>query len=141
MSADDYRQRVLEDYRRRFEAGDKSILLSGLQFCIWCNMPIPAWLKRAFLNACRAGYTHEIKSWDEVFGKPLKKGQRQATARRNVKIAHEVHQRVEERHRAGEALDKALFAAVGKEFGVGGTVAAELYYETRETLHELDEIE
>jgi hypothetical protein len=115
MSADDYKQRVLEDYRKRFEAGDKSVLLWGLRFCIGCdpNVPIPAWLKRAILSACDAGLTHEIKSWDEVFGKPLKKGQRQATARRNAKIAHEVYQRVEERHRAGKALDKALFAAVG----------------------------
>ena len=55
---------------------------------------------------------------------------------RKKRVGLKVFERVEERHKAGEALDKDLFAEVGKEFGVGGTVAAELYYGTREALTE-----
>jgi hypothetical protein len=128
MSDDDYAHRFLEFYRERFEAGDKWRLLYCVEWCLTNNVPAPAWLKHALRNACAAARSHKIKSWDEVFGRPLKKGQRQATARRNARIAHEVSQQVEERHKAGEALDKELFHAVGREFGVGGTVASELYY-------------
>lgn len=72
--------------------------------------------------------TYEIKSWDEVFGRPLKKGKQLATERRNYNIGARLMYRVRERHRAGEKIDKGLFEAVGKEFDISGTTASELYY-------------
>ena len=95
-------------------------------------MPIPPWLKQAFQNAYGAKSAYKIKSWDEVFGRPLKKGIRLARERRNNRIANDIYERVVERHIAGEPIDKNLFEAVGKNFGVGGTVASELYYEVKE---------
>ena len=96
------------------------------------DVPIPPWLKQAFQNAYGAKSDGKIKSWDEVFGRPFKKGIRPARERRNRRIANDLYERVEERHSAGEPIDKSLFEAVGKDFGVGGTVASELYYEIKE---------
>ena len=37
----------------------------------------------------------------------------------------------------GEPIGKPLFAAVGKEFGVSGTVAEEIYYDLIHESHEM----
>jgi hypothetical protein len=131
MSADNFAERFLEKGRELYEAGDKSEILYCLNWCIMNRDPIPDWLARALKAAYTAASAHEIKSWDEVFGKPLKKGKQLATERHKAKVAWSLFWRVEELHGAGKSIDKDLFATVGKEFGVGGTVAAELYYEVR----------
>jgi hypothetical protein len=76
-------------------------------------------------------HRREIKSWDEVFGRPLLKGKQLATEQRKLRLAGPIYQRVYERHMAGEPVTKALFDEVGKEVGVSGTVAAEIYYELK----------
>jgi len=73
--------------------------------------------------------TYKVKSWDDVFGRPLEKGKRLKTERRNMEIASPIERRISDLHKAGKAIDKSLFAEVGKEFGVSGTIASELYYE------------
>jgi hypothetical protein len=45
-------------------------------------------------------------------------------------LANPVWRCVTERREAGEKIDKNLFQSVGEEFGIKGTLAAELYYET-----------
>ena len=117
-----------ERYRRKYEAGDISSLPSALRFCLANNEPIPDWLKDAYLEATRRVWTHEVSSWEDVFGKPLKKGKQRAAAHRRSKLADPVWQRVMERREAGEKIDKNLFQSVGEEFGIKGTLAAELYY-------------
>jgi hypothetical protein len=79
---------------------------------------------------------HEIKSWDEVFGRPLKKGKQQTVERKKRLLGYPVLMRVWERHAAGEAISKPLFEAVGRELGVSGTVAAEIYYKALKGLPE-----
>jgi hypothetical protein len=118
-----------ERHRRKYEAGDISSLPSALWFCLANNEPIPDWLKDAYLEATRRVLTHEVSSWDDVFGKPLKKGKQRAAAHRRSRLADPVWQCVMERREAGEKMDKNLFASVGEEFGIKGTLAAELYYE------------
>jgi hypothetical protein len=76
-------------------------------------------------------YRHEIRSWDEVFGPPVKKGARLEDARRRQKLAPLVWDMVNERHAAGEPLNKELFDAVGEDLGCGGTLAYELYDKVR----------
>ena len=119
----------LEQCRECYEGGDKAYLPYCLDYCMTNNRPIPPWLATAFRQACHKVHMHEVKSWDDVFGPPLKKGKRLATERRNMKIAGPLFDMVQERHNAGAAIGKPLFDAVGAEFGIGGTVASELYYE------------
>jgi hypothetical protein len=134
-----YAHRFLEARRKRFEAGDKLVVMGCLYWCIDNDVPIPDWLERILKEACYAAENHEIESWDEVFGKPLKKGQRQAVARRNAAIAHKIFQRVEELHATGKARDKKLFDTVGEEFVVGGTVVSEFYYKIREEFRQVED--
>lgn len=123
---------VLPRGKERYDQGDKSMILHCLFHCFMGQAQIPPWLAEAFLNAYDAKREYKIKSWDEVFGRPLKKGIRPERERRNRRIANDIYERVRERHSAGEPIEKSLFEAVGKDFGVGGTVASELYYWVRE---------
>jgi hypothetical protein len=87
---------------------------------------------RGICSACEKVYGFEVESWDEVFGRPLKKGGRLNAERRNLAIKYRVHRRVRELNEAGRGLGKNLFDEVGKEFGINGTLVSELYYEAEE---------
>jgi hypothetical protein len=147
MSNNEYYYRFVERGRKLYEQGDKAELLFWLEWCIENHHPIPAWVERAFRSACAAARKHKIKSWDEVFGRPLKKGKRLATARRNREITGQIVDRVLERHEAGKPIDKELFDAVGKDLlagdgkkhSVSGTVAAEIYYSSLKDWRDLQE--
>lgn len=130
MSRDYFDGRFLANGRERYEAGHKSELLYCLHYCVVNGVPIPDWLKQAFERAYDDVHTYKVKSWDDVFGRPLKKGRQLKTERRKLEIAGPIWSRVHELHRAGRGrpIDKALFDRVGNEFGISGTVAAELYY-------------
>ena len=110
-------------------AGDKSELLYCLNHCVTNDLPVPDWLKQAFQKACSDVHAYKVKSWDDVFGKPLAKGKRLATERRNMEIADPIWRYVRKLQDEGEGIGKELFAAVGKEFGVSATVAEKIYYD------------
>jgi hypothetical protein len=101
---------------------------------------MPEWVAEAILSACEKVYGFEVESWDDVFGRPLKRGRRLNAERRNLKIKYRVHHRVSELNRAGRGLGKKLFDEVAKEFGINGTLVSELYYEAqREGIFPRDE--
>jgi hypothetical protein len=114
--------------REALDRGDKSALLWFFSWCFLNCHVVPKWAQEEFLAAHRKVYGYEVESWDEVFGRPLKKGMQRAAARRKTEKAQPIWERVTERHEAGEAIDKGLFDSVGKEFAVSGTIAAEIYY-------------
>lgn len=118
----------LEAGRERYEAGDKSQLLHCLDFCLRSDppVPVPPWLREAFHDAYHAGASYQIKSWDEVFGRPLKKGGQLASERRKYLAKAELFETI---YLSGKPLDDSLFALVGKKFGFSSTVAKELYYQ------------
>ena len=119
----------LDRERARYEDGDKLRLPYALGYCIDNHHPIPPWLATAFAEARRKVFMDEVESWDDVFGRPLKKGEHLAKQRKDAEIGASLFCRVEERHSAGENKDNDLFYSVGKEFGVGTTHAKTLYYD------------
>ena len=131
---DAHTARYLERARLQYEQGHKRQLLYCLDFCLRNNVQVPPWAKQGLSNALDAANSYGIKSWDEVFGKILPKGKRIATQRRHAEISWDLFSRVGDLHKAGAAIDEGLFEKVGKEFGVGKTVASELYYETGRAL-------
>jgi hypothetical protein len=141
---EELRQRLhlhfLEQLRLRYEGGDKAALPYCLNECMINNLPIPPWLATAFREACRKVSSYEVKSWDEVFGAPVLKGQRQFTLRRNKKVAEPLWTKVKERREAGAKITKELIAEVGAKFRLGATVANDLYYEHKGTFEDREEM-
>jgi hypothetical protein len=118
-----------------FKAGDGSQLLWFVNFCLILNRPVPDWARQAFRAAYNRGLRFEIKSWDEVFGRPLKKGKQLATERRKMELATHVTALVFELHQLrGKPIGKALFESIGKKLGIGGTTASDLYYGRRKEI-------
>jgi hypothetical protein len=126
--------------RKAFEAGDLRRLPDYLSLCFLRNflhrklgrksdLPIPNWVQHAFVDAVHQVDEFHVKSWDEVFGRPLGKGKQLAVARKKLRLRGELPQHIWDRNEGGEPISKDLFESVGKKFGVSGTVAAEIYYQ------------
>jgi hypothetical protein len=95
---------------------------------------IPAWAASAIKHACIKAFHGEIKSWDEVFGKPIPKGKQQRGIQ-TAAMKFEVHGRVMELKEAGHKIDNDLFDRVGKELRIGtvgrATTVKKLYGEVK----------
>src|ERR1700733_4231800 len=89
--------------------------------------PLP-WLTTAFCDAYDRYLNFEVKSLDELFG-GRRKGMQIGAARRRLEKRDEVFWRVQELRKAGRSVNRDLFNAVGKEFGISGAKADSFYYE------------
>ena len=128
-------------------AGNKSAVLDAINWCFGCNRPIPGWVQSDFFNAYGDVTSGLLKSWDDGFGRPHKKGSQPAAARRRRRLAIPIMDAVRRRQAAGEAISKDLFESVGKEvqelisrgylgpnnkkFCCKGTLVAQIYYEAK----------
>jgi hypothetical protein len=117
--------------KREFEAGDKSVLLYAIYACLDSRRPIPEWVRVAFLDACEAAERFEIRSWEQVFGRPVSKGTHLKLRKRDAGLPLIIIEHVEALKRAGRKVDKGLFREVGKEWGINATRASEIYYARR----------
>jgi hypothetical protein len=70
----DLLQDLAEDHRKRFEAGYKMYLMETLLMFFDCDSAPPPWAREALSDATRS----DPKSWDDVFGKPVKRNADQA---------------------------------------------------------------
>jgi hypothetical protein len=129
----------LDEWCERYQAGDKEALTRCLNQCMTFNSPVPEWAAKAFCEAYHKIRTYHVKSWDDVLGRPLKKGKRLARERRKVEIWSPLFREIVKRRRAGDAINKKLFSEVGAKFGVSGTVASDIYYEIPEDIREFEE--
>ena len=112
--------------------------LNCISDCFLINNPIPEWAQKALINAVARVNSFQVKSWDEVFGRPLEKGKQLEAQRRKFELMEQIFQRVQERHEAGEFIVKGLFESVGQELGIGGTVASKIYYDAKDLVKKYD---
>jgi hypothetical protein len=113
-------------------AKPKDTTLSDLYSCFLMKRAIPAELANAFVERYRKGRNGEVRSWDEVFGKPTRYG----TGKR-------IAQQIEEEHLVGEAvaklkaeggsLNEEAFDAIGRK--TKGVRAAKSKVKTLWTSH------
>jgi hypothetical protein len=127
---DKYLMEILEILKERFEAGDKSALLSAIYHCLLLKRSLPEWLRLAFLHTYEAHARFEIRSWDEVFGRPFPKGTHLETEKRNAELRPLIIERVEAL-KAERPIDKGLFEEIGRELKIAGTTVSDIYYDKR----------
>jgi hypothetical protein len=126
-----FRESTLRKCQRRYESGQREALMDAIRCCILGEWPAPPWLRDAF----REVLDTPKKSWDEVFDSPIPKGAHRRRRYRNLKIGRQLKKRIEFLHeKEGRSINRELFEDVGKEFGVGGSVARDLYYEDKKLL-------
>jgi hypothetical protein len=70
--------------KKRFENGDKTVILKAIQQCLLMKRRLPKWLCVGFLQAYDRATGYEIRSWDEAFGAPHPKGTHLGKERRDL---------------------------------------------------------
>ncbi len=127
------RERIAEE-RKNFDGGEKMALLAAIRDCACYDLPMPEWVSRAFIRAYDQVLSCRSDSWDEVFGRPYKKGahlsrMRQARINRGA-VWLEVKRAVQR----GESINTDLFERIGARIGIGKTRAEELYAQAKRRL-------
>lgn len=108
-------------------------LLAAIRECANHDLPMPEWVSHAYIRAydmvlnCKAG------SWDEVFGRPYRKGAQLAAMRkRRIKrlaVWNEARRIILSEPET--PIDVAFFERIGEKLAIGKTLASELYYEEK----------
>lgn len=113
-----------------YQTGKRSAITEALYVCTLNSLPIPRWCEMAFLSAYRQVRHFRAKSWDDVFGRPHKKGTHLETKRQEREKSLSVYHRIKGIKKADPSIpiDGFLFEKVGKEFGIGGKTLTEEYY-------------
>ena len=131
--------KLLEEYRRLFEGGDKHALIEAIWACLWPDaleeVPsalLPEWVKAALKHAYLTFLNAELESWDEIFGKPFPGKTRKGFLK--LTRTMEIWERVEKLKKQGRAVDGSFFDEVAAELeqegrGIGGgSTVRDLYY-------------
>lgn len=122
--------RDLAHYEQLFLSGDNFALLIAVRICAQHEMPLPDWAARAFIKKFDTVLNLRAGSWDEAFGRPYPKGFHLNRARRRRELQPRIYVHIQEilAMDPKTPIGEGLFEQVGKEFGIGKTLASELYY-------------
>lgn len=119
----------LDEYRRKFDDGDKSSIMKAVKLCFKYERLPPQWAREAFLSAIEKIDNFDVNSWDKVFGTPYPKGKHLNSIKKKQRLIHGVWLSVRMAYKNGASIDEGLFECIGSKFGIGKTLASEYYYE------------
>lgn len=125
----------LGEYKKRYKAGNKECLFSALHQCACSNLPMPDWLAEAYRNGFHEWVSYRAPSLDQAFNVKIPKGQHVNKLRELRRLNFVVPRLVKELHAKGQPIDQQLFADVGKELGIGGSKARDIYYKYNPLRH------
>lgn len=118
----------LSEYKAAYEEGNKEVLFSALRNCAAHNLPMPNWLADAYCMGHDLWLSYRKPTLDEAFDVKPPKGTHinKLKELRTLKVAIPLF--VRKLQETGRAIDPHLFEDVGKEFGVSGSKARDIYY-------------
>src|SRR5690349_12723706 len=98
---------------------DRASVLPDLYWSLLNKQPVPQHVADAFVASYLKGRNGEIRSWDEVFGRPnrFRTGKK---IERQIEQEHLVLDEVERLKAGGEPLNEEEFEAIGRRIAVGG---------------------
>lgn len=119
--------------------GDKRAVLHGLNLSLHNSLPIPEWIKNAYVSAYNGINHYKEKNWDAVFGKPYPKNTVIKAKKKMRDLCWKVHDRVSEikNNNPDTPIDEYLFEQIGEEFDIKKTLASEYYYHIEKYLDTL----
>jgi hypothetical protein len=130
----------LERAKQRSDRGDNSAVLDAIYLCTLHQCALPSWVRTAFRNVfLRVKLFHDYASWDEAFGLPHPKDQKQSAKRAGFLNRTRLWVRVAELRR--EAPHRDHFPTVAKEFGLSVAVAKKYFYAANKLTGCADEAE
>jgi len=113
-------------------------VLACVRICANHDLVMPEWLAFAFIRRYDAVLNCRALSWDDpaAFGKPYPEGKHLSALRKARVNRSAVWNMVNSILAANpeRAIDKGLFEEVGKELGLGATLADKYYYQAKRRL-------
>ena len=97
----------------------KDSVLHDLYACFLTNKAVPKELSDAFVERYLRGYHGEVRSWDEVFGRPQRYGTGKKI-KRKIEQGHLVAEEVDCLKAQEKSLNEEEFEAIGRRTAVGG---------------------
>jgi hypothetical protein len=118
---------LLRAWKKKFQAGDTVALFKAVNLCLKAGVA-PLWVREAFGKGLGNVIDRDAVSWDEAFGGPYRKGAKVKSARRRRQLLLPVYEEVMRLHTEEKMpIDPLIFAAAGRKFGIGHTLAGKLY--------------
>ena len=101
-----------------YENGLKQFLLKTIIYFHFAKTPFPKWVKQQLYLAAELFETGQLKSWDQIFGKPFPGKRRKGllTRSRAFEICREA-ERLKTQHNFKE--DRGLFEQIAKNLKIG----------------------
>ena len=118
---------LIDDRRRRFEAGDKAALLDAVDLCARAGLPMPGWLAEAYCAAYAHWAAYRARSLDEAFGVD-RKGRKLADLQQRESLKAVVAVEVN-RLRKVMPTDEHLFEEAGAELNMPVGQVRGIYYD------------
>jgi hypothetical protein len=119
---------MVEDCRKRFEAGDAKALLEALDYCARSGGAMPLWLREAIVARLDPWFRYQAKTLDQAFDVKRKR-ERISDRRLRKSLQPGVAWEVIRLHREEKLpIDEALFERVGKTFEIPMGTARDIYY-------------
>ena len=127
------RQRVKE-LKSKYEAGDMNALLDAVSICALHKVAMPRWAAAALAEQIHRARTYRVASWDDIFGKPLKKGQWVTAARKEWELMRSVPYEIWTlTKQKGLSLTEA-YSAAAKSLRSNETTIKLIYYKAQALL-------
>ena len=120
------RQRV-KALESKYDAGDMDALLDAIFECSLHKVALPRWAVNALGHQLHRVRSYQVASWDDIFGKPLKKGQWLTAARKEYELMRSVPYEIWTltKHK-GLSLTEA-YSAAALSLGSNETTVREIY--------------
>ena len=122
-----FTERMIEDCRHRFEAGDKTALLDAVDLCARSGLALPVWLAEAYCAGYTAWATYKVRSLDQAFGVE-RKGRRIPDLQEREALKASVVIEVDKLRQEKVPTDETLFALVGEKLNIPAGQARDIYY-------------
>ena len=118
----------------KYKAGDINALLDAVSICSLNKVALPKWAVKALGDQIHRARTYRVASWDDIFGKPLKKGQHLNAARKEWELMRSVPYEMWTltKHEGLSLTDAYRVAA--KTLGSNETTVRQIYYKVQALL-------
>lgn len=123
----------LKTLKENRTSGDPNVLLDAITICSLHKVAVPKWVVDGLAKEIHRVNTYQVASWDDVFKKPLKKGEHLNAARKNYKLKRAVPVAMWLETKAQPSLE-AAFRATAKKLLTNETAVKEIYYEVKAIL-------
>jgi hypothetical protein len=120
--------RLVDECRKRFEAGEPGALLDAVDCCARTGTAMPEWLAEAYCAGYAAWQSYQVKTLDQAFSVE-RKGERMPDRRMREWLKPRVVMEVDKlRRQQNLPVDEALFGRVGKALSIQPGMARDIYY-------------